>query len=198
MHEEVDHTKEQEEEHAHHAQEIEEEDEPHLDLERGWEMEAYHLVKDREFNHMPMYDVDFLEAIGMDTEFISIWKAVGWENIDPIDELGSRLLTIQFLCSLRKHDEGISFRLFQKQYFCTWRDLATHIGFNTRCKLDLDPTVRGFDCHKFWAEISGLNVIGKFSPLNMNIQHPTLRFMHHWIAMTLFLDLTLIRSSVMS
>jgi hypothetical protein len=125
-----------------------------------------------------MYDADFLEAIGMDAEFISIWKAIGWENIDPIDELGSRLLTIQFLCSLRKHDEGISFHLFQKQYFCTWQDLATHIGFNTRCRLDLDPTVRGFDRHKFWAEIWGLNVIGKFSPLNMNIQHPTLRFMH--------------------
>jgi hypothetical protein len=72
MHEEVEHTEEQEEEHVHHAQEVEEEDEPHLDLERGWEMEAYHLVKDHEFNHTPTYDADFLEAIGMDTEFISI------------------------------------------------------------------------------------------------------------------------------
>jgi hypothetical protein len=52
MHEEVVHMEEQEEEHVHHAQEVEEEDEPHLDLERGREMEAYHLVKDREFNHM--------------------------------------------------------------------------------------------------------------------------------------------------
>ena len=34
--------------------------------------------------------------------------------------------------------------------------------------------------------ISGQNVVGKFQPHNMNIHHPTLRFMHRWIAMTLF------------
>ena len=34
--------------------------------------------------------------------------------------------------------------------------------------------------------ISSQNVVGKFQPRNMNIRHPTLRFMHHWIAMTLF------------
>jgi hypothetical protein len=32
----------------------------------------------------------------------------------------------------------------------------------------------------------GQNVVGKFQPRNMNIHHPTLRFMHRWIAMTLF------------
>jgi hypothetical protein len=30
------------------------------------------------------------------------------------------------------------------------------------------------------------DVVGKFQPHNMNIHHPTLRFMHRWIAMTLF------------
>ena len=34
--------------------------------------------------------------------------------------------------------------------------------------------------------ISSQNVVGKFQPQNMNIHHPTLRFMHRWIAMTLF------------
>ena len=32
----------------------------------------------------------------------------------------------------------------------------------------------------------GQVVVDKFSPRNANIQHPTLRFMHRWIAMTLF------------
>ena len=32
----------------------------------------------------------------------------------------------------------------------------------------------------------GQNIIGKFQPRNMNIQHPTLRLMHRWIAMNLF------------
>ena len=30
------------------------------------------------------------------------------------------------------------------------------------------------------------NVVGKFQPRNMDIQHPTLRLMHRWITMTLF------------
>ena len=40
--------------------------------------------------------------------------------------------------------------------------------------------------HEFWRIISGQNVVGKFQPCNMNIHHPTLKFMHRWISMTLF------------
>jgi len=32
----------------------------------------------------------------------------------------------------------------------------------------------------------GSKAVGKFQPRNMNIHHPTLRFMHRCIAMTLF------------
>ena len=39
---------------------------------------------------------------------------------------------------------------------------------------------------KFWNEILGQVVVGIFQPRNMDIQHPTLRLMHQWIAMTLF------------
>jgi hypothetical protein len=41
------------------GQSVEEEDEPYLDLERGREMEAYHLIEDHEFEPMPMYDPHF-------------------------------------------------------------------------------------------------------------------------------------------
>ena len=112
---------------------IEEGDEPHLNLERGQEMEAYHLIKDREFEPTPLYDLVLLQAIGMDIEFTSIWKAIGWEEIDPVWEEGSRLLTIQFLCSLKEVDSGITFHLFEIEYFCTWRDLAQRIGFHRKC-----------------------------------------------------------------
>ena len=73
---------------------MEEDDEPYLDMERGREMEAYHLIKDREFKPTPLYDPTLLQTIGMDVEFAYIWKAVGWEEIDPIWEEGSCLLTI--------------------------------------------------------------------------------------------------------
>ena len=135
---------------------------------------------------MLAYDPDLLQKIGMDTEFATIWKAVGWENVAPIDELGSRLLTIQFLCSLQEIEGGIIFHLFEKEYYLTWRNLSSHLGFSTKCSIDLDHALRGFNRHEFWRMISSQNIVGKFQPRNMNIHHPPLRFMHRWIAMTLF------------
>jgi hypothetical protein len=52
----------------------------------------------------------------MDTEFTTIWKAIGWENVAPVDEQGSRLLAIQFLYSLQEIECGITFRLFEEEY----------------------------------------------------------------------------------
>jgi hypothetical protein len=77
---------------------------PHLDMERGREMEAYNLIKNFEFDHTLLYDPVLLQAIGMDIKFTSIWKAIGWEEVDPLWEQGSHLLTIQFLCSLKEVD----------------------------------------------------------------------------------------------
>ena len=92
-------------------------------------MEAYNLIKNREFDHTPLYDPVLLQAIGMDIEFTSIWKAIGWEKVDPIWKQSSCLLTIQFLCSLKEVDNGITFCLFEEEHFCTWKNLAQHIGF---------------------------------------------------------------------
>jgi hypothetical protein len=50
----------------------------------------------------------------MNIEFTTIWKAIGWENVAPIDEQGSRILTIQFLCSLKKVEGGITFVFLRK------------------------------------------------------------------------------------
>ena len=47
------------------------------------EHQAYNTLKDRIFLHMPVYDDSLLSDIGMDSEFLSIRKAVGWDNIHP-------------------------------------------------------------------------------------------------------------------
>jgi hypothetical protein len=69
-------------------------DAPYLDLEEDQEIQAYNLIKSHVFIHTPMYNPDLLQKIGMDTEFTTIWRAVGWENVNPMDEMGSRHLTI--------------------------------------------------------------------------------------------------------
>jgi hypothetical protein len=85
----------------------------------------------------------------MDTKFTTIWKAIGWENIAPVDEQGSRILTIQFLCSLKEVDNGITFHLFEKEYFLTWKNLSIHLGFNSKCSINLNYSVKGFNHHAF-------------------------------------------------
>ena len=47
-------------------------DDPHLDLEGGQEMQEYNLIKNHEFVHMPAYDPNLLQKIGMDTKFATI------------------------------------------------------------------------------------------------------------------------------
>ena len=105
-------TEEQEQEQE-QGQSMENDDAPYLDLERGQEMVAYNLMKNHEFDHMPLCNPTLLQAIGMDVKFASIWKAIGWEDVDPLWEQGSRLLTIQFLCSQKEVDNGITFCLFE-------------------------------------------------------------------------------------
>ena len=83
-------------------------DDPYLDLEGDQEMQSYNLIKNREFIHTPAYDPDLLQKIGMDTEFTTIWKVIGWENVAPVDEQGSHLLMIQFLCSLQEVEGRIT------------------------------------------------------------------------------------------
>jgi ABC-type enterochelin transport system substrate-binding protein len=66
-----------------------------------------------------MYNPALLQAIGMDVRFTTIWKAIGWKEVDPLWEDGSHLLTIQILYSLQELENGITFRLFEIEYFCT-------------------------------------------------------------------------------
>jgi hypothetical protein len=47
-------------------------DDHHLDFEGEWEMQAYDLIKNREFIHTPASDIDLLVKIGMETEFATI------------------------------------------------------------------------------------------------------------------------------
>jgi hypothetical protein len=163
-----------------------EDDAPYLDLEGNREMQSYALIKDCEFIHMSTYDPDLHEKIGMDVEFTAIWKVVGWEDVAPFWEEGSHLLTIQFLCSLQEVENEFTFHLFKQEYFLTWKNLSSHLGFHRKCSIDLDHSLKGFNRHEFWREVFGQNIVGKFQPRNINIQHPTLGLMHCWIAMTLF------------
>ena len=45
----------------------------------------------------------------MDIDFANVWHAVGWDGFVPVEENGSCLLTIQFLCTLQEEAKGVRF-----------------------------------------------------------------------------------------
>jgi hypothetical protein len=47
-------------------------------------MQAYNLIKNYELFHTPMYDPTLLQAIVIDAQFTSIWKVIGWDEVDPL------------------------------------------------------------------------------------------------------------------
>ncbi|RCV43083.1 hypothetical protein SETIT_9G267600v2 [Setaria italica] len=77
------------------------------------EAQAYALIKDRVSIHTRAFDFELLENTSMDVDFANIWHIIGWNDFVPISEEGSRLLTIQFLCTLQKDDDG--FAMWQQE-----------------------------------------------------------------------------------
>ena len=91
-------------------------DDSHLDIRGEREFQAHNILKARTFGHTWEFDEDLLEKTGMNAEFASVWKVVGWSSFAEISELGSRDLTIQFLCTLADTNTGISFRFFGEEF----------------------------------------------------------------------------------
>ena len=90
--------------------------EKQLKLHDDTEKDIYKKLKTQRFVLTPAYDPALLQTIGMNTEFETIFKAVGWEDVWEINELGSKLLTAEFLCTLKPIDLEVSFKLFGKDF----------------------------------------------------------------------------------
>ena len=86
--------------------EIDAEDAPYLDLQDDREWQGYAILKNKSFVHTQAFDPDLLIKTGMCEDFSNVWHEIGWDNFVPVEEYGSRLLTIQFFCSLREMENG--------------------------------------------------------------------------------------------
>ena len=81
--------------------------------------------------HTTAYDPDLLQATGMDIEFDLVFRAVGWEGVWNVVEQGSKLLILEFLCTLQITDIVVKFRLFRKEFSSPMKDLSLLLGFNS-------------------------------------------------------------------
>jgi hypothetical protein len=120
----------------------------------------------------------------MDAEFDLIFPLVGWESFWDITELGSKLLTIEFLCTLQTMKDGVTFRFFKETFNLTWRKLSNYLGFHPRTVIDLDDALPVFEKNQFWKEMTGENFY--FQARTNSIQLPTLYFLHKWIGYAMF------------
>jgi hypothetical protein len=145
---------------------------------------VYKKIKDKEFTHTPAFDLALLQEAGMSTEFDTIFSLLGWVSAWDVAELGSKLLTIEFLCTLRTTESGVYFRLFKQEFYLTWRELSDLLNFPSNISVDIDEALGDFEKHKFWIEISKHTVF--YSHRTSDIEHPTLRFFHKWLGFTFF------------
>jgi len=65
-----------------------------------------------------------------------------------------------------------------------WRDLSTVLGFHHKCTTDVEQVTHDYHKESFGHSISGLNTYSQ--PRCNDIQHPTLRLMDKWLALTCF------------
>ena len=67
------------------------------------------MLEHRSFGHTKAFDPDRLEKKVMDIDFANVWHVVGWDGFAPFEENCSRLLTIQFLFTIREEAKGVRF-----------------------------------------------------------------------------------------
>ena len=120
----------------------------------------------------------------MDVEFTTVFSTIGWGSFWQIDELGIKLLTIEFLCSLQVTHDGVYFRMFNQEHNLTWKQLNVTLGIDDANLPDLDHATRRFNKAEFWEAITTSHNCSK--PRPNEIHNPTLRFLHHWMVVTLF------------
>jgi hypothetical protein len=156
----------------------------HIKFKDDWERGIYEKLKNKEFLHTPNFDNNLLQATGMNTKFELIFRNIGCEDAWIITKEGSKLLTMEFWCTLTLDDDNVEFRLFNRSFTMTWKTLSTTLGFAENCSLDVDASLHYFDRSHFWTDISNLKSTRK--PTTNEIHHPTLRFMHKWLATTIF------------
>jgi hypothetical protein len=86
------------------------------------EMEKYESLRQREFGHTHVYDVNLLERVGLDEELPTILRTIGWGKLYDEPHLGSRLLTLDFLMTFeiveKNRKSFVMFCLFGKSFSC--------------------------------------------------------------------------------
>jgi hypothetical protein len=149
------------------------------------EMEKYESLRQREFGHTRVYDVNLLERVGLDKELPTILRTIGWGKLYDEPCLVSCLLTLEFLMTFeiveKNRKSFVKFRLLGKSFGCDFSRFSELLDFSKSC-LPESIAMRNFNKVEFSDAISRKSDRLRFS----DIHNPSLRFLHRWISFTLF------------
>ncbi len=121
----------------------------------------------------------------MDAEFHTVWRAVGWDKFACVDEPGSCLLTMQFLCTLLEVGDGVLSGYSARNITFLGKTLACIQALTKHAKLISGTHFLVFNKRMFWQSISGFSSSKK--PRTSDIHHPTLGLLHKLLGFMLFL-----------
>jgi hypothetical protein len=142
-------------------------------------MTILNKIHHREFEHTKVFDPQLLQRTGMTEEFFDVFGAIGWGEFWQFSEYpGSRLLTLEFMCTIKPAKNDIYFRLHNIDFTMGWEQ------FN--CTTNIEHVPKKFNKREFWYETTGEQYLGKSQPRTSHFCNPTLRFMHTWMGVTLF------------
>jgi hypothetical protein len=125
-----------------------------------YKREALELLKKQSFYHTKIFEPLFIIKTGLKQDMIRAFSYAGWYDSADITEIGSQLLTMEFLMSLGIEETTkitkIYFLFFDEQYELTVKELSVALGFSKKCLPDPNALVKGYqhDRTTYWNEIS--------------------------------------------
>jgi hypothetical protein len=129
--------------------------------------------------------VNLLQRVGLDEELPTILWTIGWGKLYDEPHLGSCLLTLEFLMTLKRVEKNrksfVKFCLFRKSFGCDISYFSELIDFSKSC-LPKSCAMRNFNKVEFSDAISGKSARLRFS----DIHNPSLSFLHRWVLFMLF------------
>src|SRR6185437_7182898 len=99
-----------------------------------YERDALKLLKKQSYGHAKRFDTEFLMMMGLRQDMNQAFTTVGWSRFADITELGSHLLTMEFLSTLHVETVGketkIHFCFFNEFFEMPTRDFSNALVFS--------------------------------------------------------------------
>ena len=123
-------------------------------------MEKLEELRDHEFIHTKVISLDFLRSIGLDDEFTEVFEKMGWDEFWNLCNVkGSRILTLEFLTTLRITKEKIYFRVLNSEFDLPWDAFSTSFGFDIP-NIRIEHVTKHMNKKEFWYDITRENYEG--------------------------------------